>query len=125
MTPNTNIVFAGLGTESCGIDVAGPYTVEVKMLPPNNPSGSLLDSAEQEESDVRSAVSVEILQNGDSMQVTGGDGDLPSANQHELGTRFHLDCEAGDVIDVTIDSANSNDSKANALRTLISIFQGG
>ncbi len=124
MAPNTNIVFAGLGTEACGITTAGPYVVEVKALPPYNASGSNLDTADQDASGTRSAVSIEIKQNGSSKQTTGGVGSRPSANQTDMGTRFHLSCAAGDTVSVVLASSNPNDSKANALRTLISIFQG-
>jgi hypothetical protein len=123
MSPNTNIVFSGLGTESCGVITAGPYTVDVQALPPYNVDSNL-NSAQQDTSNVRSAVSIAIKQNGSTLQTTGGTGSNPSANQRQTGTRFHLSCAAGDTIAVQLSSANPNDSAANALKTLISVFQG-
>lgn len=124
MSPNTNIIFAGLGAEPCGIDTAGTYVVEVKPVTPYNAAGSPLNTAQQDTDADRSDVLITITLNGSNVRTTGGTGSLPSANQPTFGTRINLNCAAGDLIRVTLASGNANDSRANALKTFISIFQG-
>lgn len=105
MAPNTDIIFAGVGTESCIVTVAGIYTVDV-------------DSSVRPDSSLQ----IEVKQATVSKGIFGGSAANPAELQQTVGGKLVLKCAALDQIDVIMTSSAPTD--INFAKTSINIYQG-
>lgn len=98
---------AGLGDFEFTVVDAGMYTCKVNTTLP-------LDSE----------VELEILLNTDSQFDTGGADDNPTPTQQSIGGSASMECDAGDVIHVVLSSSAVSDNVPNAVKSVVSIYQG-
>lgn len=102
---NQNLTFAGLGTLSLTVPLAGPYFVEGKITLPTLPKGDATPSA----------LVVTIRQNG-SLIYTGAAG--------AEGFRIDVACAANDVLAMTFASGAAVDQGLNVIKSTIAVGLG-
>lgn len=102
---NQNLTFAGLGTLSITVPLAGPYFVEGKTSLPSLPKGDATPSA----------VVATVKQNGSTI-YTGQAG--------AEGFRIDVACAANDVIAMQFTSGAAVDQGLNVVKTTIALGLG-
>ena len=105
--PNQAATFAGLGTYTCTLLAAGPYTIEVKSTIP-----------------LASGLQIELKQNSTSLVTVGGSSTNPSASQGSIGAGAVIQAAANDTVSVILTSSNAVDSVPNNVKTSVNVFLG-
>jgi hypothetical protein len=114
---NQSTVVGGLGTQTFNVVTAGLYTVSFKSFIPYQASGSSNNSSVTTGG---SSLQVVINLNGTPELTIGS----PSPTQAIMGGSVVLQCAAADIITVVLTSAAAVDNAANAIKTIVNLFQG-
>lgn len=118
---NESSVFAGLGTATFTVVTAGLYTVAFTTTIPSVEAGGPGDSTTTAGG---SALSVVINQDTGGGPVAKLTVASPSPYQRSTGGKVVLQCAAADVITVVLSSSAAVDKAANAVKTIINLYQG-
>ena len=121
---NRSTVFAGLGTASFTITVAGLYTVAFTSTIPYVASGTSYDSDTAADSPFASDLSVVINQDTGGGPVAKLTVDSPSPTQPSMGGSVRLQCDVDDVITVVFSSSAVADNAKNSVKSIINLYQG-
>lgn len=114
---NTASVFAGLGTGTATLTVAGPYKCEVKSTIPCISAGS---SANSSVTTGGSGLSIVINQNGSPILTIAN----PSPTQPLMGGSVEFTGAVSDVITVVFSSSAAADQGLNVVKSIINLYQG-
>jgi hypothetical protein len=117
---NVSTPFAGLGTATATIVTAGLYTCSCESTIPFVQG----TSANSSSTVGQSALQIVINQNGTPVVTVGGSASNPTPTQPSLGAIARLQCSASDVITIVLTSANAVDAVANAVKSIMNLYQG-
>jgi hypothetical protein len=117
---NESTPFAGLGTSTYNVLTTGNYTVSCNSTIPFVQG----TSANSSSTVGQSGLVITINQNGSPVVSIGGSASNPTPTQPSLGTSARIQATAGDVLTVVLTSANSVDAVANAVKSIVNVYQG-
>lgn len=117
---NQSTVFAGLGTNSFTVTVAGLYTVAFTSFIPYQTASSNNSSVTTGGSSLQVVVNQDTG-GGPVAKLTVGS---PTPTQPIMGGSVRLQCSVNDVITVVLTSAAAVDNAFNAIKSIINLYQG-
>jgi hypothetical protein len=117
---NESTPFAGLGTSTFNVLTAGLYTVSCNSTIPFVQG----TSADSSSTVGQSGLQIVINQNGTPVVTVGGSATNPTPTQPSIGAVARIQAAASDVLTVVLSSSNAVDSVANAVKSIINVYQG-
>ena len=120
---NNSQPWSGLGTATVNIPTTGIYTLNVQSSIPCQSAGS---SASSSSTVGQSGLTITITNTTTSttLLTLGGSATNPTPTQSSLSGAVSFQATAADVITVAFTSANAVDAVPNAVKAVITLYQG-